>query len=139
VTYERVATRERHERRHRPIAPAPLRRRSVVMGGALLCGLAPLQAVQAAPSRSSPTKKRSSCRHGAPTDDGRLEVDIHAWIFERERRWGLNAALARYLGLSLKQLSPAARLRFNQRTALFHAESEEGKVFDVDFDGSPGA
>jgi hypothetical protein len=56
---------------------------------------------------------------------------VHAWIFEREHRWGLNTALARYLGLNLKKLSPAARLRFNQRTALFHAESEEGKVIDI--------
>ncbi len=43
-----------------------------------------------------------------PTDDGRLEVDIHAWVYERERRWGLNAAFARYLGLNLKKLAGRA-------------------------------
>jgi hypothetical protein len=122
-----------------PAAPAlPLRRRSVVMGGALLAGLAPLRAAQAAPEPLEPDEEALFMTGTArPTTDGRLEVDIHGWIFEREHRWGLNTALARYLGLNLKQLSPAARLRFNQRTALFHAESEEGKVIDIDVDGSP--
>ncbi|MFM9921501.1 App1 family protein [Variovorax sp. H27-G14] len=120
-------------------APAPaLRRRSVVMGAALLAGLAPLRAVQAAPEPLAPDEEALFMTGTArPTADGRLEVDIHSWIFEREHRWGLNTALARYLGLNLKQLSPAARLRFNQRTALFHAESEEDKVIDIAFDGSP--
>jgi hypothetical protein len=55
------------------------------------------------PNHSNPTKKRSSCpARRAPPTNGRIEVDIHAWIFERERRWGLNGALARYLGLNLK-------------------------------------
>jgi len=119
------------------IAP-PLRRRSVVAGAALLfCGLAPMRALHAA-ERLEPDEEALFMPGTArPTDDGRLEVDIHAWVYEPERRWGLNAAFARYLGLSLNKLSPAARLRFNQRTSLFHAESEEGKVFDIDFDGSP--
>ncbi|MET3380898.1 MULTISPECIES: App1 family protein [Variovorax] len=118
--------------------PVPdLRRRSLVAGAALLAGLAPLQAVQAAEPLEPDEEALFMTGTARPTVDGRLEVDIHAWIFEREHRWGLNTALARYLGLSLKKLSPAARLRFNQRTALFHAESEEDKVIDVDFDGSP--
>jgi hypothetical protein len=120
-----------------PLAP-PLRRRSVVVGAALLAGLAPLRPVLAAPEPLEPDEEALFMAGTArPTEDGRLEVDIHAWIFEREHRWGLNTALARYLGLSLKTLSPAARLRFNQRTALFHAESEEDKVIDIDFDGGP--
>jgi hypothetical protein len=120
-----------------PISP-PLRRRSLLAGATLLCGLAPLQAVRAA-QRLEPDEEALFMPGTArPTDDGRFEVDIHAWVYEPERRWGLNAAFARYLGLSLNKLSPAARLRFNQRTALFHAESEEGKVFEIDFDGSPG-
>lgn len=119
------------------VAPV-LRRRSVVMGAALMAGLAPLRAARAAPEPLEPDEEALFMTGTArPTADGRLEVDIHAWIFEREHRWGLNTALARYLDLNLKQLSPAARLRFNQRTALFHAESEEDKVIDVDFDGSP--
>ncbi|MGF6345352.1 phosphatidate phosphatase App1 family protein [Variovorax sp. W2I14] len=119
------------------LPPAPqLKRRSVVMGAALLAGLAPLQALQAAEPLEPDEEALFMPGTARPTADGRIEVDIHAWIFERERRWGLNAALARYLGLDLKNLSPAARLRFNQRTALFHTESEEGKLIDVVFDGT---
>lgn len=116
--------------------PPTLRRRSVVVGAALLASLAPPQAVHAAGSLETDEEALFMTGTARPTADGRLEVDIHAWIFEREQRWGLNAALARYLGLSLKKLSPAARLRFNQRTALFHAESEEDKVIDIAFDHS---
>ena len=122
---------------HHPPAPK-LRRRSVVMGAALLAGLAPMQTLHAAEPLEPDEEALFLPGTARPTDDGRLEVDIHAWIFEREHRWGLNTALARYLGLNLKKLSPAARLRFNQRTALFHAESEEGKLIDVVFDGTPG-
>ena len=115
----------------------PLRRRSFLAGAALLCGLAPIEALQAA-ERLEPDEEALFMPGTArPTGDGRLEVDIHAWVYEPDRRWGLNTAFARYLGLRLNKLSPAARLRFNQRTALFHAESEEGNVFDIDFDGSP--
>ncbi|WP_418125189.1 phosphatidate phosphatase App1 family protein [Variovorax sp. 160MFSha2.1] len=119
---------------HRPLPPG-LRRRSVIAGAVLLAGLAPTRAVQAAEPLEPDEEALFMTGTARPTTDGRIEVDIHAWIFERENRWGLNAAFARYLGLSLKKLSPAARLRFNQRTALFHAESEEGKVIDVDFEG----
>ena len=122
-----------------PLAPLPapqLKRRSVVLGAALLAGLAPMQALQAAEPLEPDEEALFMPGTARPTADGRIEVDIHAWIFERERRWGLDAALARYLGLNLKKLSPTARLRFNQRTALFHAESEEGKVIDVVFDGT---
>ena len=121
---------------HRPL-PSGLRRRSVIAGAALLAGLAPMQALQAAQPLEPDEEALFMTGTARPTADGRLEVDVHAWIFEREHRWGLNTTLARYLGLSLKKLSPTARLRFNQRTALFHAESEEGKVIGVDFDGSP--
>ncbi|MBJ2158476.1 phosphatidate phosphatase App1 family protein [Variovorax sp. IB41] len=121
-----------------PIHPPALqlKRRSVVMGAALLAGLAPMQALRAAEPLEADEEALFMPGTARPTADGRLEVDIHAWIFERERRWGLDAALARYLGLNLKKLSPTARLRFNQRTALFHAESEEGKLIDIVFDGT---
>lgn len=120
-------------------APAPLPRRRVLLAGAaFVAGLAPLRAPRAA-ERLEPDEEALFLPGTArPTPDGRLEVDIHAWVYERERRFGLNAVFARYLGLDLKKLSPAARLRFNQRTALFHAESEEGKVFELDFDGASG-
>lgn len=118
------------------LPPSGPRRRSLIAGAALLSGLAPMRLVHAAEPLEPDEEALFMTGTARPTADGRLEVDIHAWIFERENRWGLNAAFARYLGLSLKKLSPAARLRFNQRTALFHAESEEGKVIDVDFDGT---
>ncbi|NVM88663.1 App1 family protein [Variovorax sp. SG517] len=121
---------------HRPL-PSGLRRRSVIAGAALLAGLAPVRLLHAAEPLEPDEEALFMTGTARPTADGRLEVDIHAWIFERETRWGLNPAFARYLGLSLRKLSPAARLRFNQRTALFHAESEEGKVIDIDFDGGP--
>lgn len=70
-----------------------------------------------------------------PIANGRLEVDVHAWLYEKERRRGMNWALARYLSLDLRALSPAARLRFNQRTALFHTESEDDKVIDLVVEG----
>ena len=66
---------------------------------------------------------------------GQIEVDLQAWIYEKDRHWILDAGLARYLGLDLDQMSPAARLRFAQRTSLFHAEPEEGTVLDIDFGG----
>ncbi|MET3496065.1 phosphatidate phosphatase App1 family protein [Variovorax boronicumulans] len=106
------------------------------MGTALAAALAPLQALHAAEPLEPDEEAIFLPGTARLAGDGRIEVDIHAWIFEREHRWGLNTALARYLGLNLKQLSPAARLRFNQRTALFHAESEEGKLIDVVFDGT---
>jgi len=121
---------------HRPL-PSGLRRRSVIAGAALLAGLAPVRLLHAAEPLEPDEEALFMTGTARPTADGRLEVDIHAWIFERETRWGLNPAFARYLGFSLRKLSPAARLRFNQRTALFHAESEEGKVIDIDFDGGP--
>lgn len=121
-----------------PTTAAPgLRRRSLVAGAVLVAGLAPLRALSAAEPLEPDEEALFMNGTARPTADGRLEVDIHAWIFEREHRWGLDTALARYLGLSLRKLSPAARLRFRQRTALFHAESEEDKVIDVVFDGSP--
>ena len=70
--------------------------------------------------------------------DGNIEVDLQAWIHEKDRHRLLDAGLARYLGLRLDKMTPAARLRFAQRTSLFHAEPEEGTALDIDFGlGSP--
>ena len=66
-------------------------------------------------------------------EDGRIEVDLHAWIHEKDRHKILDAGLARYLGLRLNTMSPAARLRYAQRTSLFHAEPEEGTVLEINF------
>lgn len=68
-------------------------------------------------------------------DDGRVEAEVHAWVYEPDHLRGLNTAFARYLGLRLSKMSPAAQLRFRQRAALFHAESEDGKQIDIVFGG----
>ncbi|HYP69964.1 MAG TPA: phosphatase domain-containing protein [Variovorax sp.] len=65
--------------------------------------------------------------------NGQVEVDVQIWIHEKNRYKVLDAGLARYLGLKLRNMSPAARLRFAQRTTLFHAEPEEGTVLEIDF------
>ena len=71
-------------------------------------------------------------------EDGRIEVDLQAWIHEKDRHKPLDVGLARYLGLKLSTMSPAARLRYERRTALFHAEPEEGTVLEIDFgQGTP--
>ena len=71
-------------------------------------------------------------------EEGRIEVDLQAWIHEKDRHDILDAGLARYLGLELSSMSPAARLRFARRTSLFHAEPEEGTVLEIDFgQGTP--
>lgn len=70
--------------------------------------------------------------------NGQVEVDVQIWIHEKNRFKILDAGLARYLGLKLDSMSPAARLRFAQRTTLFHAEPEEGTVLEIDFgQGAP--
>jgi len=71
-------------------------------------------------------------------EDGRIEVDLQAWIHEKDRQKILDTGLARYLGLNLNTMSPAARLRYAKRTSLFHAEPEEGTVLEIDFgQGTP--
>ncbi|RYF82031.1 MAG: DUF2183 domain-containing protein [Comamonadaceae bacterium] len=67
-------------------------------------------------------------------DAQRVEVDIHAWVYERERRRGVQALFARYLGLDRATLSAQDRARFDARCALFLTDSERGKVIDVAFD-----
>lgn len=117
-----------------PIAPAARRFAALLL---VLCclGLAPSPGV----AEALGTEEQVLFLPGIarPMADGRLEVDIHAWVYERERRRGLNRALARYLGLDLKAMTPAAQLRFNDRAALFHTESEDDKAVDIAFDGSP--
>jgi len=66
-------------------------------------------------------------------DDGRIELDLHAWIHEKDRQQILDVGLARYLGLELSTMSPAARRLYGERSSLFHAEPEEGTVLEIDF------
>jgi hypothetical protein len=65
--------------------------------------------------------------------DGRIEVDLQAWIHEKDRQDILDVALARYLGLDLRGMSSSSRRLFAARTSLFHAEPEEGTVLEIDF------
>ena len=67
-------------------------------------------------------------------DNRQLEVDIHAWVHEREHRRGARSLFARYLGLDLAAMDAADRARFDQRCALFLTDSERRKVVDMAFD-----
>src|SRR5207344_2277863 len=64
-------------------------------------------------------------------ENGRIEVDLQAWIHEKDRNKLLDTALASYLGLDLSTMSPVDRLRYEQRTSLFYAEPEEGTVLEI--------
>lgn len=70
-------------------------------------------------------------------DAGRIEADLHAWVYEPERRPGLRTAFARYLGLDQSAMSAADRERFRRRCGLFLADSERGKEVVVRFDAVP--
>lgn len=70
-------------------------------------------------------------------DAGRIEADLHAWVYEPERRPGLRTAFARYLGLDQDAMSAADRERFRRRCGLFLADSERGKEVVVRFEAMP--
>ncbi|HUD40964.1 MAG TPA: App1 family protein [Dokdonella sp.] len=57
----------------------------------------------------------------------RIELDVHAWIYEREERPRLASAFARYLGFDRAAASAEERERFEQRTRLFLVDSENRK------------
>lgn len=57
----------------------------------------------------------------------RIELDVHAWIYEREERPRLAAAFARYLGFDRAAASAEDRERFDRRTRLFLVDSENRK------------
>jgi len=122
-----------HERRR------PRRRLLAAVGLALLTAAA---AVSDAHAKAEPLEPDEDVLFLPSTarqlEDGRIEVDLQAWIHEKDRHDVLDTALVRYLGLDLSSMSPAARLRFAKRTALFHAEPEEGTVLEIDFgQGTP--
>ncbi|RYY48661.1 MAG: DUF2183 domain-containing protein, partial [Comamonadaceae bacterium] len=119
---------------HEPAGP--IRRRRWLQGAVLLLG-APLMAwPRWARSRAL---KQDELVLFVPAvarwlDAQHIEVDIHAWVYERERRRGVQALFARYLGLDRATLAPEDRARFDARCALFLTDSERGKVIDVAFD-----
>jgi hypothetical protein len=128
VTYERAAEGEPSS------APDRWRRRLLA---ALLLALLTTTTVSDAHAKAEPLDPDEDVLFLPSTarqlDDGRIEVDLQAWIHEKDRHKTLDAGLARYLGLKLSTMSPAARIRFAQRTLLFHAEPEEGTVLQIDF------
>jgi len=65
--------------------------------------------------------------------DGRLDVEVSAWLYEKARRPGLHTAFAKYLGLNLAALTPAGRALFRQRTQLFRVDSADNKLISIRF------
>ena len=133
VTHERAAEGE-------PSAAPDRRRRRLL--AALSLALLTAAAVSDAHAKAEPLEPDEDVLFLPSTarqlEDGRIEVDLQAWIHEKDRHKVLDAGLARYLGLKLSTMSPAARLRYAQRTSLFHAEPEEGTVLEIDFgQGTP--
>ncbi len=65
--------------------------------------------------------------------DGRIAVDIEAWVHERETRPGSNALFARWLGLDRESISAQERAMFDARTQLFRVDSERRKHIRLRF------
>lgn len=67
--------------------------------------------------------------------DGRVELDIQAWVFEFEPRRGSLALFARFLDLDLDELPADQRALFETRTQLFRVDSERNKQLRIRIDG----
>ena len=64
----------------------------------------------------------------AKTDaSGKMQVRVHAWVYERERRAGARTLFARYLGIDLNALSASERAAFTERTGLFLVDVQQNK------------
>lgn len=57
----------------------------------------------------------------------RIELDVHAWIYEHEERPRLASAFARYLRFDRTAAAAADRERYDRRTRLFLVDSENRK------------
>ncbi len=57
-------------------------------------------------------------------EDGRVELRVQAWVYEREGRRMATRALAKLLGLDLDEIAAADRERFAERTRLFAREAQ---------------
>lgn len=66
-------------------------------------------------------------------EDGAIEARIEAWVYEFERRPGLNYLFARKLGLDLDAITLAEQDRFRARTQLFRVDSESLKDIGIVF------
>ena len=63
--------------------------------------------------------------------DGRVTLNIQAWVYEREPRRWLHWAFARYLRIDEAAMNQAERALFRERTQLFRVDSERRKEVDV--------
>lgn len=67
------------------------------------------------------------------TADGRIAVQVHAWVFEPEKRPGMASLLASYLDVDLDELSPKEQELFAERARLFKTDSERRKRIEILF------
>lgn len=63
--------------------------------------------------------------------DGRMEVQVQAWVYEQERRPGMASAFAAYMGVNLDDLPPEERQVFEERARLFRTDSERRKEIEI--------
>lgn len=65
--------------------------------------------------------------------DGKVFIEVNAWVYENERRIGFNQVLEKYLGIKLAHLTDDERNYFFSQTALFKVDSERGKILTITF------
>lgn len=123
--------------------PAPCRRSccSSRIPGAPIIALAMAQFLLVTTLLASPLKRDEQVMFvPAPArdlPDGRIELEVHAWVYEHEPRRGSVALFARYLDLNLDAVSPAQHALFEARTQLFRVDSERGKHLRLRIDNGP--
>lgn len=59
--------------------------------------------------------------------DGKIKVNLSAWVYEKETRPGARTALALWMKLDLEKLTAEEQQRFEERTQLFRIDSERNK------------
>lgn len=66
-------------------------------------------------------------------NNGEVEVNVQAWIYEKERRLGMTTALTKYLGIDKSKLTPEQLAQLYARTQLFRVDSERNKNIKIQF------
>lgn len=73
-------------------------------------------------------------------EDGGVEAQITAWVYEHEQRPGAKFAFAQLIGIDLAKLTPQEAAIFDYRTQLFRFDSESGKRLRLQWgDGRQGS
>ncbi|MFV0482462.1 MAG: phosphatidate phosphatase App1 family protein [Campylobacteraceae bacterium] len=67
-------------------------------------------------------------------ENNSLQVNIQAWIYEKEWRPGLTTLLVKYIDVDKSKLSKTEYDRLYYMTSLFKIDSEDGKEFKVKFE-----